>query len=87
VTIELSKGVFSHNFGLKNLMVQSVFDGHQCMFIDFYFFHVVQFVSLIFLKSSSYLIIISATMSDIRIMKQSVFTQFWYGAFNGAICF
>ena len=87
VTLELLTGVFSHYLGMDNLMVQSVFDEHQCMFIKFCLFSVVQCVSLIFHESLSYLIIILTIMSDIRIMKWSVFTQFWYVEFNDAICF
>jgi len=49
-------------------------------------FTAAQWVSLNFHKSYSYLIIISTTMSDIKNMEMSVFTQFWYGLFNGAIC-
>jgi len=64
-----------------------VFDDYQCMFMYFHLFSVVQWFSLILLKRLSYLIIICAAMSDIRIMKECVFKQFWYGDFNGAICF
>jgi len=42
---------------------------------------------LILYKSKRDLIIISDVMSDIRIMKWTVFTQFRYGEFIGAICF
>ena len=87
VTLKLWKGVFSYNFGMKNLMVQSVFNGHQCMFINFHPFSVDQCVSLIFHENYSYLMICCASMSYIKIIKWSVFTQFWYGEFNGAICF
>jgi len=87
VTLELWKGVFSHNFGIENLMVQSVSNEHQCMIINFYVFSAVQWVSLIFHKSLSYLTIIFASKSDIRIVERNVFTPFWYGKFNAAICF
>jgi len=40
-----------------------------------------------FHESDSYLMIFSAIMSDIKIMKGSVFIPFWYGEFNGAIGF
>jgi len=60
---------------------------HECMFINFHDFNVVQWVSLIFHKSKSYLIIISASMSDIRIMEWTVLTQFGYGEFIGVISF
>jgi len=36
VTFELWKGVFSYNFSMENLMVQSVFNEQQCMFINFH---------------------------------------------------
>jgi len=68
-------------------MVQSVFNEHQCMIIKFHLFGVDQCVSLIFHESYSYLMIFCASMSDIEIMKRIVFIHFWYGAFNGAICF
>jgi len=87
VTLKLSKGVFSYNFGMETLMVQSVFNEHQCMFINFHLFSVDQCVSLIFYESYSYLMIFCASMSDIKIMKRSVFIQFRYCAFNNAICF
>ena len=76
VILELWKGVFSYNFGMKNLMVQSVFNEHQCMFIKFHLFSVDQCVSLIFHESSSYLMIFCASMSGIKIMKRSVFIPF-----------
>ena len=85
--IRLIKRMFSHNFGMENLLVQSVFVKHQCMFLNFHLFSVVQWVSLIFHTSWCYLIIIFATMNDNRTMKRSVFTWFWYGEFIGAICF
>ncbi len=87
VTLKLSKGVFSYNFGMENLMVQSVFNMHQWMFINFHLFSIDQCVSLIYNESYSYLMIFCANMSDIKIIKRSVFIPFWYGAFNGAICF
>jgi len=87
VTLKLWKGVFSYNFGMENLMVQSVFSEHQWMFINFHLFSVDQCVSLIFHESYSYLLIFCANMSDIKTMKMSVFIQFRYGEFNGAICF
>jgi len=68
-------------------MVQSVFNEHQCMFIKSHLFSIDQYVSLFFHESYSYLMIFCASMSDIKIMKRSVFIQFWYGKFNGAICF
>jgi len=53
----------------------------------FIIFTAAQWASLIFHNSYSYLINISASMSDIRIMEMIVFTHFWYGLFNDAICF
>jgi len=44
------------------------------MFINFHDYIVVQWVSLIFHKSNSYLIIIFVTMSYIRIMEWSFLT-------------
>jgi len=38
VTLKLSKGVFSYNFGMEHLMVQFVFNEHQWMFIKFHLF-------------------------------------------------
>ncbi len=73
--------------GYENLMVQSVLNVHQCMFINFYLFSIDQCAFLIFHESYSFLMIFCASMSDIKIMKSSVFIQLWYGAFNGAICF
>jgi len=87
VVLKLSKGVFSYNFGMDNLMVQSVFNEHQCMFINSHLFSVDQCVSLIFHESYSYLMIFCASMSDIKTIKRSVFIQFWYGSFNGVVCF
>jgi len=66
-------------------MVQSVFNEHQFMFINSHLFSVDQCVFLILHESYSYLMIFCASMSDIKIIKRSVFIQFWYGAFNGAI--
>jgi len=85
--IKLSKGVFSYNSGMEHLVVQSVFNEHQCMFINSHLSKVDQYVSLIFNENYSYLMIICANMSDIEIMKRSVFIKFWYGKCNGAICF
>ena len=87
VTLTLWKEVFSYNFGMEKLMVQSVFNEHQCTFINSHFFSVVQHVSLVFHERYSYLMIFCASMSDIKTMKRSVFMQFWYGEFNGALCF
>jgi len=87
MTLKLWRGVFSYNFGMANLIVQSVFNEHQCMFINSHLLSIDQCVSLIFHESYSYLMIFCASMSDIKIMKRSVFIQFWYGEFNGAICF
>jgi len=87
MTLKLSKGVLSYNFGMENLMVQSVFNVHQWIFINFYLFSVDQCVFFIFHKTYSYLMIFCANMSDIYIMKRSVFIQFLNGEFNGAICF
>ena len=66
-------------FGMEHSMVQFVFNEHQCMFINFYLFSVDQCASLIFHESYSYLMIFYAGMSDIKIMKRSVFIHFWYG--------
>jgi len=63
------------------------FNEHQFMFINFHLFSVDQCVSLIFHESCSYLMVFCASITDIRIMRRSVFIQFWYGVFNGAICF
>jgi len=79
--------VFSHNLSMYSSMVQSVFDEDQCMFIKNHLISVDQWVSLIFHKNKSYLIIISANMSDIRIMEKTAFTQFGCGEFIGTICF
>jgi len=68
-------------------MVQSVFNEHQCMSINFHLFSVDQCVSLIFHESSIYMMIFCASMSDIKIMKRSVFIPIGYGEFNGAICY
>ena len=87
VSLKLWIRVFSYNFGMENLMVQSDFNEHQCMFIQFHLFSVDQCVSLIFHDSSTYLMIFCASMSGIKIMKRSVFIQLGYGNFNGAICF
>jgi len=57
------------------------------MFINFHVFTFDQCVSIIFHKSYSYLIIFSSIMSDIKIMKSSVFIHFVYANINGAICF
>jgi len=57
-TLNLSKGVFSYHFGMENLMMQSVFNVHQCMFINFHLVRVDQCVSLlIFNESYSYLMV------------------------------
>ena len=56
------------------------------MFINFHLSSVGQWVSLFFYESYSYLMIFFANTSDIKTMKRSVFVQFWYGEFNGAIC-
>jgi len=85
--LKLSKGVYSYNLGMEMLMIQSVFNEHQCMFIKFHFFGVDQCVSLIFRESYCYLTIFCSNMSDIKTMKRSVVIQFGYGAFNGSICF
>ena len=87
VTLKLWKGLFSYNFGMENLIVKSVFNEHQCMFTNSHLFSVDQCVSLIFYESCNYLMIFCASMSDIKITKRSVFIWFWYGEFNGAICF
>jgi len=57
------------------------------MFINFHDYSVFLWVSLIFHKSKSYLIIISATMSAIRIMEWSVLTHWGIAKFNGVIDF
>jgi len=48
------------------------------MFINFHLFSVDQCVFLILHESYSYLMIVCASMSDIKVMKRSVFIQFWY---------
>jgi len=74
--IRITKRSVSYNFGMENLMVQSGFNEHQCMVIKFLLFTDDQCVSIIFHESySSYLIIFSASMSDIKFMKRSVFIQ------------
>jgi len=87
VTLKLWRVLFSYNFGMENLMVQFVFTEHQLMFINFHLFSVDQCVFLIFHESYSYLMIFCASMSDIKIIKSSIFIPFGYGKFNGAICF
>jgi len=72
---------------MEHLMVQSVFNEHQCMFINLHLFSIDKYVSLIFNESYSYLMIFCDSMSDIKIMKRSVFVQLWCREFNGAICF
>ena len=64
--------LFWHNLGMNYSMVQSVFDEHQCMLINFHGYSIVQWVSFILYKSKSYLIMICASMSDIRIMEWTV---------------
>jgi len=46
VTLEKWKVVFSDNLGMENLRVQSVFNEHQCIVINFDDFSVVQWISL-----------------------------------------
>jgi len=65
-------------------MVQSDFNEHQSMFINFHIFSVDQCVSIIFLESYSYLMIFSDNVSDFKVNERSVFIQLWYEAFNGA---
>jgi len=79
--------MFSYNFGMENLMVQSVCNEQQCMFIYFHLFSVHQCVLLFFNESYSDLIIFCASMSDIKTVKRIVFIQFLYGEFNGSIRF
>ena len=87
MTLALCTGMFSHNLCMDYLMMQSAFDEHQCMIINFHDYSVSSLGFFIFNKSNTYLIIICAIMIDIRIMEWMVFTQFGYGLFNGAICF
>jgi len=87
MTLKLWKGVCSYKFGMENLMVQSVFNDYQSMSINFHLFSYDQCVSIIFHGSYNYLMIISGSMIGIKIMKRSVFIQFWYLKFNCAICF
>jgi len=68
-------------------MVQSIFNEHQCMVINFHLLTVDQFVSIVFYKSYSYLMIFSVILSDIKMMKRSVFIQFRYEEINDAIRF
>ena len=84
VTFKLWKVVISYNFGMENLM-QSVCSVHHSMFINFHLYSLDQCVFMIF--HESYLMIFCTSMSDISIIKRTVFIQFWYGKFNGAICF
>jgi len=79
----MERSIFTQ-FWYGDLMVQSIFGEHQCMPIQFYLFSDLQCASLIFHESLNYLIIILTIMSGIGIIKRSVFTQFWYGEFNGA---
>jgi len=85
--IKIMKRSVFIQFWYGNLMVQFVFSEHQCMFINFHLFTVDQCFCIIFHESYSYLMIFGASMSVIKIMKRSVFIQFGYGEFNGAICF
>ena len=87
MTLKLWQDMFSFGFGMETIMVQSVFKEHQWRFINFHLFSVDQCVSLIFHESYSYLMIFCANMTDIKIIKRSVYIQFLYGEFNGAICF
>jgi len=59
--------VFSQNFGKENLMVQFVFNEHQCMFINIHHFSIDQFFKISH-ESYSYLMIISGSMIGINIM-------------------
>jgi len=61
--------MFSYNFGMENLMVQSVFNEHQYMFINFHLFSVDQCAFLIFHESYSYFMIFCASMCYIKIIK------------------
>jgi len=82
VTLKLWRGVFSYNFGMENLMVQSVFSEHQCMFINFHLFSIDQYVSLIFHESYSYIMIFCASMSNIGKIYRGQLTHFvmtWSG--------
>jgi len=87
VTLTLWIEVFSYNFDVKNLIVKFDFNEHQLMCINFHLFSVNQWIFLIFHVSYSYLMIFSASMSDIKIIERSVFIQFGYVEYNGAICF
>jgi len=89
VIFKLWKWVFSYNFGMEHLMVQSVFNEHQCMFINFHLFSVDECFSLIFHESYSYLMIFvpawvtlkrwrgvfSCNFSMEHLMVQSVFNE------------
>jgi len=66
------KGVFSFNFDVNNLMVQSVFNEHQCMIINFHFFSDDQWLFLFFHGSYRYLMYFSASSSDIKNMKKII---------------
>jgi len=70
VTLKLSKEVFSYHFGMEIFMVQSVFDEHQCMFINFHLFSMDQCVSLIFHESSSCLIIFVPAWVTLKLSKE-----------------
>jgi len=63
--IKIRKGVFSPNFGKENLMVQFVFNEHQCMVINIHHFSIDQCVFLIFHESNSYLMVFCGSMGDI----------------------
>ena len=69
VTFKLWKGVFSYNFGMKHLMVQSVFNEHQCMFINTHLFSVDQSLSLIFHESYIFLMIFMPTWVILNLSK------------------
>ncbi len=54
VKLELWIGLSSHNLCMDHSMVQSVFDEHQCMIINFHDYSILQWVSMIFHKRNSY---------------------------------
>ena len=66
-------------------MVQSNAIKNKYKFIKNHLFSVVQWLSVIFLKNKIPLTFIFDLMSDIRIVKRSVFPYFEYGVHNGAI--
>jgi len=68
-------------------MVQSICIKNKYKYIKNHLFSVVQWIAVIFIKNKISFIFISDFMSDVRIVKRSVFPWFQYGVHNGAIYF